>query len=187
MLFEILKRAVSLNADSEFVKGKTLEGEYDSFGKMVVLENNGLSSAGIHPSMTEPAEFSVEVPFGSGPKLYSMRHVEALVVENYAIFVHFEHTTLRPRGIAPEKQELGKISGAVYKLNEASNKLANYQLTAASIFGLDNAKPICTETDGICVARDNAEYEDFLCTMTAIGYIDEETTEILQNITTSIL
>ena len=187
MLFEILKRAVSLNADSEFVKGKTLEGEYNSFGKMVVFENNGLSGAGIHPSTTEPAEFSVEAPFGSDPKLYSMRHVEALVIENYVIFVHFEHTPLRPRGIAPEKQGLGKISGAVYKLNEASNKLTNYQFTAASIFGLDNAKPICVETDGICIARDNAEYEDFLCTMTAIGYIDEETTAILQHIAASIL
>ena len=154
---------------------------------MVVFENNGLSSAGIHPSMTEPAEFSVEAPFGSGPKLYTMRHVEALVAENYVIFVHFEHTSLRPRGIAPEKQELGKISGAVYKLNEASNRLTNYQFAAASIFGLDNAKPICTETGGICIARDNAEYEDFLCTMTAIGYIDEETTEILQYITASML
>lgn len=187
MLFEILKRAASLNADSEFVKGKTLEGEYNSFGKMVVFEDNGLSSAGIHPSTIEPAEFSVETPFGSGPKLYSMRRVEALVAENYAIFVHFEHTPLRPRGIAPEKQELGKISGAVYKLNEASNKLINYQFAAASIFGLNNAKPICTEADGICIARDNAEYEDFLYTMTAIGYIDEEATEILQHITTSTL
>lgn len=187
MLFEILKRAVSLNADSEFVKGKTLEGKYDSFGKMVVFEGNGLSSAGIHPTMVEPAEFTINVPFGSDPKLYSMRHVEVLVVEAYAIFVHFEHTTLRPRGIASEKQELGKISGVVYKLNEANNKLTNYQFASASIFGLNNAKPICTETDGVCVARDNTEYEDFLCAMAAIGYIDEEVTEILQHITASTL
>lgn len=185
MVFEILKRAASLNAESEFVKGKPLNGRYESLGKMVVFEDNYLRQSGVNPLDIDPSEFTVEVPYGTEPKIFSMRHVEALVTEGYAIFAHFAPTAPRLRGTSPSDCKPEKVSGVVYKLNKKGNKLTNYQFASASIFGLENSNPIVTESEGTYIAKDNQEYEDFLCAMTALGYIDKEDAEILQSVSIS--
>ena len=94
---------------------------------------------------------------------------EVLVVEGYAIFFHIEE----PIAI-------------IYKLNSSrDNILMDYQLTAASIFGLDDEKSIAKQDREGFFVSNNEEWEDFLTAMTASGHIDTESTAVLQVTTVS--
>lgn len=166
MLLGTLKKAKENSVPTTYIHGrKVTEGEpLKKEGKLIVFEQ----------AITEyynftPAIFETTVAYDDQPKIYHMRHIEALVIEGYAIFAHIEE----PLAI-------------VYKLNSSrENVLVDYQLAAASIFGLDNAKPIAKQDGEGYYVINNDEWEDFLVAMTAARYINMERTAVLQETSVS--
>lgn len=166
MLLSILKKAKQNGAPVAYVKGRYVEQDerIKKNNKLIVFEQ---SIGDLHDYT--PAVFETTVAYGNQPKIYHMRNVEVLVIEGYAIFFHIEE----PIAI-------------IYKLNSSrDNILMDYQLTAASIFGLDGEKSIAKQDREGFFVSNNEEWEDFLTAMTASGYIDTESTAALQVTTVS--
>ena len=166
LLTSILKTANANGTPTTYVKGRAL-GDDETFqreGKLIVFES-GYGSL----YDTKAAKFEIKVDYGAEPKIYHLRNVEVLAIEGYAVFMHLVEPT-----------------AAVYKLDKArNNTLTDIQTYAASIFGLENAKPFAIENSTKYFVDSNSEWEDFLCAMTARGLIDEEETKILYTVTVS--
>lgn len=166
MLLGTLKKAKENSVPTTYIHGRKVEeGEpLRKEGKLIVFEQ----------AITEyynftPAIFETTVAYGDQPKIYHMRHIEALIAEGYAVFAHTEE----PLAI-------------VYKLNSSrENVLVDYQLAAASIFGLDGEKSIAKQDGEGFFVSNNEEWEDFLTAMTAAGYIDAKCTAVLQETSVS--
>ena len=166
MLLSTLKKAKANGVPTTYVNGRyiTQGEEIKKNNKLIVFEQT-IDELHDHT----PAIFETTVAYDEQPGIYHMRRVETLIAEGYAIFTHIEEPV-----------------AVVYKLsNSRDNILTDYQLVAASIFGLDDAKPFAKENKGGYHVSNNSEWKNFLVVMTRAGYIDREKIATLQEITVS--
>lgn len=125
------------------------EDPNDRNGLVLATENNYCNG-----TFPDPAKFTVEA--NGETAIYVLRHVTALVVDEYVIFRHcYKGST-------------------VYRLTEGKNTLVYYQFVPASIYGLYGSNPIALEHEEEIKIKSEEEWKDFIVAMVSSKMLDPE-------------
>ena len=126
------------------------EDPNDRNGLVLATENNYCNG-----TFPDPAKFTVEA--NGETAIYVLRHVTALVIEEYVIFQH------------------NHKGSTVYKLSsEGDNTLVYYQYDAGSIYGLSGSYPIALEHEEEIKIKSEEEWKDFIVAMVSSKMLDPE-------------
>ena len=152
LLEPLFEKARKDNTPTISISGASFKNEDPNERKGLVIATENNYNYGI---LHEPAKFKAEVD--NTTAIYTLRHVTALVIEEYVIFQH------------------NHKGSTVYKLSsEGDNTLVYYQYDAGSIYGLSGSYPIALEHEEEMKISSEEEWKDFILTMVSSKMLEPE-------------